>query len=148
MSNGFRLIAACLLLSGCAAYPPGYAVRYPTIAAVVPDNLTRLTQIELIRLGYLHDVADGVFGPRTHNAIYTFERANRLPADGSPSWSLLATLRVSNAVAMAVVAPTPVAVPVAPAAAWVAPAPSTEPMPANAAPATTSAGWVSVPKTP
>jgi hypothetical protein len=60
-----------------------------------PDPLVRATQSELIRLGYLRDSADGYIGPRTRAAIAGFQQANGLPADGSPSPRLLATLQAT-----------------------------------------------------
>ena len=80
---------------------PGFApppVSYvPSAAPVaVADPLVRATQAELIRLGYLHDSADGFIGPKTRNAIASFQQSNGLPADGSPSPRLLALLQSSS----------------------------------------------------
>lgn len=77
---------------------PGFA---PAVAynapmggtAAPPDPLVRATQSELIRLGYLHDTADGYIGPRTRSAISSFEQANGMSPDGSPSPRLLALLQ-------------------------------------------------------
>ena len=74
------------------SYAPS-AMPAPAAAAAVPDPLVRATQSELVRLGYLHDSADGFMGPKTRSAIANFEQANGLPADGSPSPRLLAMLQ-------------------------------------------------------
>jgi hypothetical protein len=118
-----------------------------------PDSLVRATQAELIRLGYLQGAADGYMGPRTHGAIASFEQANGLPADGSPSPRLLARMQSTptgapppSAAAAPAAAP-PTSAPTASAPSnWVAPAgsPGAAPPPA-AAP---SSGWVAPAKTP
>jgi peptidoglycan hydrolase-like protein with peptidoglycan-binding domain len=149
--------AVLLLLAGCTQFP-----QVPTqIAGYVPtsDYLTRQTQIQLIRLGYLHDVADGVLGPRTQNAINEFEQANNMTVDGHPSMHLIVALQVSNAVAT--IAPT--VVPTAPVEspaqqqAWVQPTeqpnasqphqnwvtPNPYPNPSAIPAAATASGWVS-----
>lgn len=79
--------------------PVGYAVSVPS--GPVADPLTRSVQSELIRLGYLHDAADGVAGPRTRTAIVSFEKENGLSADGAVSSRLLARLQTSTATASA-----------------------------------------------
>jgi hypothetical protein len=62
----------------------------------VPDvSLTAPVQQQLIRLGYLHGVADGVSGPQTSAAISQFESASGLPVDGFPSAPLLARLQAT-----------------------------------------------------
>jgi hypothetical protein len=126
-----------------AAAPP------PPPTASGPDSLVRATQAELIRLGYLQGAADGYMGPRTHGAIASFEQANALPADGSPSPSLLARLQSTPTGAPP---PPPGAAPTASAPSnWVAPAgsPGAAPSPGASAPAAPPAsGWVAPAKTP
>lgn len=39
-------------------------------------------QKELIKLGYLKDVADGVYGPKTKAAVISFQKAKGLDSDG------------------------------------------------------------------
>jgi hypothetical protein len=116
----------------------------PTAGGAGPDSLVRATQSELIRLGYLQGAADGYMGPRTHGAIASFEQANGLPADGSPSPRLLA--RMQSTPTGAPPPPSAAAAPAAPTASapsnWVAPAGS----PAAAAPP--ASGWVAPAKTP
>ena len=120
----------------------------PTAGGAGPDSLVRATQSELIRLGYLQGAADGYMGPRTHGAIASFEQANGLPADGSPSPRLLA--RMQSTPTGAPPPPSAAAAPAAPTASapsnWVAPAGS----PAAAAPpaAPPASGWVAPAKTP
>lgn len=76
---------------------PGYAPqRLAPVAGSSPDQLVRSVQSELIRLNYLQDGADGEMGPLTASAIRDFQRSNGLPADGSPSPSLLARLQSST----------------------------------------------------
>ena len=94
--------AQCMYAKG--EQVPGFApvaVTYvpspAPVAAAVPDPLVRSTQSELIRLGYLHDSADGFMGPKTRNAIASFQQANGLPADGNPSPRLLALLQSTPA---------------------------------------------------
>jgi len=134
---------------------PGYApVVVAAPAAPAPDPLVRSSQVELIRLGYLHGAADGYIGPRTRAAISSFEQAHALPVDATPSPGLLARLQstpTSTAAAPATatasaptnwVAPTgsPSATPASAPTNWVAPtgSPSATPASAPAAPS----GWV------
>ncbi len=118
---------------------PGYA---PVVVAApsgpAPDPLVRSSQVELIRLGYLHGGADGYMGPKTRAAIAGFEQANALPVDGSPSPALLARLQSTPTGAPAATASAPVN--------WVAPTgsasgPASAPPAAAPAPAA-PAGWV------
>jgi len=132
---------------------PGYApiavAPPPPPVSSGPDPLVRSTQSELIRLGYLQGGADGYMGPKTGGAISSFEQANGLPVDGSPSPRLLARLQSTPTGAPAPTASAP--------SNWVAPAGSpgaappagsagTAPPPAgqSAAPS----GWVAPAKTP
>jgi len=115
-----------------------------------PDSLVRATQAELVRLGYLQGAADGYMGPRTHGAIASFEQANGLPADGSPSPRLLARMQSTptGAPPPSAAAP-PAAAPTASAPSnWVAPAGSPGAAPPANAPASSSSGWVAPAKTP
>ncbi len=70
-----------------------YAPSYAPAPVAVADPLVRATQSELIRLGYLRDSADGFMGPKTRNAIASFQQSNGMPADGAPSQRLLALLQ-------------------------------------------------------
>ncbi len=120
------------------AYSPPPPPPPPSGPVATADPLVRSTQSELIRLGYLQGGADGYMGPRTRGAISSFEQANGLPVDGSPSPTLLARLQST---------PTG-APPPAPAASapsnWVAPAgsPGAPPPPAAGQTAAPPAGWV------
>jgi hypothetical protein len=89
------------------AYPPG-----PRYASVLPDPLVRATQSELIRLGYMRGGTDGYVGPHTRNAIASFEQANGLPPDGSPSRHLLTRLQSTPISAPVVTQSTPPRAPV------------------------------------
>jgi len=61
-----------------------------------PDiSMTAAVQQQLIRLGYLHGVADGVAGPRTASAISQFESVSGMQVDGMPSPPLLARLQAT-----------------------------------------------------
>ena len=129
---------------------PGYA---PVVAAgpvpmgPAPDPLIRSSQIELIRLGYLHASADGFMGPRTRAAIVGFEQANGMPMDGTPSPHLLARLQSTPSGApTASTATSPTAS--APSN-WVAPTASPTATPASApAPASAPSGWVAPTNSP
>jgi hypothetical protein len=134
---------------------PGFAPLAPPPpppTAGGPDSLVRATQSELIRLGYLQGAADGYMGPRTHGAIASFEQASGLPADGSPSPSLLARLQSTPTGAPPPpAAAAPAAAPTASAPSnWVAPAasPGAAPPSASAPAATPASGWVAPAKTP
>jgi peptidoglycan hydrolase-like protein with peptidoglycan-binding domain len=121
----------------------------PPTAAGGPDSMVRATQVELVRLGYLEGGADGYMGPRTRGAISSFEQANGLPVDGSPSRTLLARLQSTPTGAPGGApsgaprgAPAPAPTASAPSN-WVAPAgpPGAAP-PAAAQAAPPPAGWV------
>jgi hypothetical protein len=58
-------------------------------------SLTAAVQQQLIRLGYLHGVADGVVGPQTGAAISQFQANSGMPVDGAPSPPLLARLQAT-----------------------------------------------------
>lgn len=76
---------------------PGYGpmmVNAPPPPPSAPGpGLTAAVQQQLIRLGYLHGVADGVAGPQTASAISQFESVSGMPVDGYPSPALLARLQ-------------------------------------------------------
>jgi uncharacterized protein YcfJ len=126
---------------------PGYApvaVAAPAPVAAA-DPMVRSTQAELIRLGYLHDTADGYMGPKTRNAISSFEQSSGLPADGRPSPTLLARMQSTPTNASTATASAP--------ANWVAPAPAGGApaggmTPAAVQPAAATSGWVTPGKTP
>jgi Putative peptidoglycan binding domain len=122
---------------------PGFApiAPPPPTASAGPDPLVRSTQSELIRLGYLHSSADGYMGPKTSGAIASYEQANGMPVDGSPSPNLLARLQSTPSGA-----PAPAAAPTASAPTnWVAPAGSASAAPSQSAP---PSGWVAPAKSP
>jgi Putative peptidoglycan binding domain len=128
---------------------PGFAPLAPPPAPMAtggggPDSLVRATQAELIRLGYLQGGADGYMGPRTHGAIASFEQANALPVDGSPSPSLLGRLQATPSGAPAPMAPAPAPTASAPSN-WVAPAGSAGAAPPPGPP---PSGWVAPAKSP
>lgn len=92
----------------------------------LPDPLVRSTQSQLMRLGYLNGGADGFMGPKTRTAITSYEQAQGMAADGTPSSALLARLRSTPSGATAQAQPMAQAQPVAQAAApappgWVPP---------------------------
>jgi peptidoglycan hydrolase-like protein with peptidoglycan-binding domain len=119
------LLAACTATPLFAPQPAQHQYSGPATAPLpVADPLVRASQIELIRLGFLRDVADGILGPKTHAAITSFQQANGLTVDGSPSPRLLALLQSTptSEPAPTAAAPTP----------WVAPVGSDSPPPAPA----------------
>jgi hypothetical protein len=101
-------------------------------ATVAPDPLVRASQVELIRLGYLHGSADGYMGRMTRGAIAGYEQTHGLSPDGSPSPGLLARLQ-STPTGTAAAAAAPGSAPTG----WVAPTGS-----AAATPASAPSGWV------
>jgi len=123
---------------------PGYAPvasEAPPPPVASADPLVRSTQSELIRLGYLHDTADGFMGPKTRAAISGFQQTHALAVTGAASPALLAQLQSTPTGATAA-ATAPTASAQAPSN-WVAPTTSnagTTPA-ASTAPAAPS-GWV------
>lgn len=119
-------------------YTPVVAAGYgvPAVGAAPPDPTVRATQVELNRLGYLHEPADGYAGSHTRSAISSYEQANGLRVDGTASSRLLAKLQATPASAPAVTAAAP--------AGWVAPTGSS---PAPVPAAAQSSGWVAPTKT-
>lgn len=81
-----------LALAGCApplqTYAPPYAPAYTANSSVVGS-----IQVELIRMHYLPDRPDGVLGPRTTDAIRSWQSAHGLPPDGGASLDLLAQMQ-------------------------------------------------------
>jgi peptidoglycan hydrolase-like protein with peptidoglycan-binding domain len=166
MTRTVLLSGVCLLgLAGCSEF----SYRYPTyspvdVAVPQPDPLVRSTQLALIRLGYLHDVADGFYGPRTRAAIQSFQLASGYPVSGTVSWSLMSEL---NSPAAMVASASPLAAPVVDApkimtsaatatgvttngSQWVQP-PKAEALaatPPSPAPAKTASEWILPAKTP
>ncbi len=79
---------------------PGYGPMMVNAPSAPPPEasgpgLTAAVQQQLIRLGYLHGVADGVAGPQTASAISQFEANSGMPVDGMPSPPLLARLQAT-----------------------------------------------------
>jgi len=117
---------------------PGFAPPPPPPPSgpvATADPMVRSTQSELIRLGYLQGGADGFMGPKTHRAISSFEQANGLPVDGSPSPTLLARMQSTPA------GPPPPAPTASAPSNWVAPSASPGPPP-PAGQAAAPSGWV------
>jgi len=86
--------AQCMYSKGemVPGYDGGMMVNAP-VSYGSDAGLTRAVQAQLIRLGILRGVADGVMGPQTSNAISQFESGSGLPVDGMPSPQLLARLQ-------------------------------------------------------
>jgi peptidoglycan hydrolase-like protein with peptidoglycan-binding domain len=127
----------------------------PAVAAApAPDALVRSSQVELIRLGYLHGAADGYMGPKTRGAISSFQESHGLSVTGTASSTLLARLQSTPSGAAAStagtasapsnwVAPTGSTTAAAASSNWVAPTGTANTPPAGApAPAAASSGWV------
>lgn len=96
---------------------------YPAIR----DDLTMNVQNELSAAGYTPGPPDGIYGPRTAEAIRAYQANNSLPPDGQVSIALLDHMRAKRTG----VAPTAAYTPPAPAASApaVQPAPITPPAP-------------------
>ena len=55
---------------------------YPTLKKGARGNITKLLQEKLVFLGYNTNGVDGIFGTGTEKAIISFQKNNRLVADG------------------------------------------------------------------
>jgi hypothetical protein len=133
---------------------PGYAPAMMAGPAPAADPLVRSSQLELIRLGYLHGTADGYVGARTRGAISGFEQSHGLPVDGAPSSGLLARLQSTPSGAPAATAtasaPSNWVAPAGSASAtqapapgnWVAPTGSQSATPVSATAPAASSTWV------
>ena len=55
---------------------------YPTLRKGARGNITKLLQEKLVSLGYNTNGVDGIFGAGTEKAIISFQKNNRLVADG------------------------------------------------------------------
>ena len=65
---------------------------YPTLKKGARGNITKLLQEKLVSLGYNTNGIDGIFGSGTEKAIISFQKNNRLVADGivgKNTWSKL-----------------------------------------------------------
>jgi len=126
---------------------PGYAPPPTAVAGpggrrgAGPDQaLVRSVQVELVRLNYLQDLPDGVLGGRTRTAIGSFERANGMAVDATPTPRLLAKLQGTPTGAAAATASAP--------SGWVAPAQGSKITPAAATTPAAPSDWVAPVKTP
>ena len=68
-----------------------------TIVNLPPDEI-REVQVVLIRKGFLHGDADGIFGPRTSDALIEFQRREGLRATGHIDPRTVSSLGLSNKV--------------------------------------------------
>ncbi|MDO4548479.1 MAG: peptidoglycan-binding protein, partial [Clostridia bacterium] len=80
------------------AEPTPVSTPTPSQEIIVAQESSRgdaVTQIQtwLIALGYLNDVADGIYGSNTAEAVKTFQSDNGIDITGSVSEALFATLR-------------------------------------------------------
>ena len=55
---------------------------YPTLKKGARGNITKLLQEKLVSLGYNTNGVDGIFGSATEKAIISFQKNNRLVANG------------------------------------------------------------------
>ncbi|MGH6678792.1 MAG: peptidoglycan-binding domain-containing protein [Bradyrhizobium sp.] len=69
---------------------------YGYTAVNLPPDQIREVQEVLIQRGYLHGEADGVFGPRTRDALIAFQRKEGIQANGTISTRTVAALGLSN----------------------------------------------------
>ena len=70
----------------------------PAPAAAAPDERVAVVQEALARSAYGPLTADGVFGPRTRDAIIRFQRDHGLPPTGAISDALVVELRAAGAI--------------------------------------------------
>lgn len=68
---------------------------------VAASGQTRQLQQALARAGYDPGPADGVFGPRTRQAVMDWQRSNNMQATGRPDARMLSSLGVSGGAATA-----------------------------------------------
>jgi hypothetical protein len=80
---------------------PASASPYPAVR----DDLTVNVQTELNAAGYTAGPTDGIYGPRTADAIRAYQGNNSLPQDGQVSLALLDHMRAKRA-GQAGIAPT------------------------------------------
>ena len=83
-----------LLLSVCTV---SYAVKPATLSLNSTGDNVKSLQKSLISLGYLKGSADGKYGAMTQQAVQTFQKANRLTADGLAGKKTLTALEQSSA---------------------------------------------------
>jgi peptidoglycan hydrolase-like protein with peptidoglycan-binding domain len=67
---------------------------YATAPPQVQENTLRSAQALLASRGYYQDVVDGIPGPATEEAIFSFQRSARLPLTGRLDLETLAQLRL------------------------------------------------------
>lgn len=80
------------------ATPAPSATQTPTQLKVgSKGDAVKTMQQRLVSLGYL-SVADGIYGPKTYNAVVSFQRKNGLTADGVAGVMTLNRLNSSSAV--------------------------------------------------
>ena len=72
-----------------AAFPGGAGL--PVSVGATGPRATAI-QYALGRLGFLHDLADGVFGPKTRSAVRSFQTAAGLPVNGVVNEATLSAL--------------------------------------------------------
>ena len=73
------LLVLVFLLSVCTV---SYAVKPATLSLKSTGDNVKSLQKSLISLGYLKGKADGVFGPKTEDAVKQFQKENDLTVDG------------------------------------------------------------------
>ncbi|MCC7048283.1 MAG: peptidoglycan-binding protein [Alphaproteobacteria bacterium] len=129
-------------LGNNTASAPSTGSPYPPIR----DDLTLNVQTELNAAGYTSGPADGIYGPRTAEAIRAYQGNNALPQDGQVSIALLDHLRSKRSG----VAPTAAYTPPAPTSTAPAlqPAPVTPPAPAVGSTAATAPSPTAAPAVP
>jgi hypothetical protein len=61
-----------------------------------PRNMVRSIQRRLKEIGFSPGPVDGIYGPKTKNAIMGFQRANHLEVDGKISNELVRDLKIGQ----------------------------------------------------
>ncbi len=112
------LLTSCLIVANALSFQPGKhpAPLFSTRTAAIeeaaqpsrpqPSDLVTDLQNSLKRIGYYSGPVDGLNGPRTEEAIRSYERASGLAVTGRPSHALRARLILED-VALPRAAPTP-----------------------------------------
>ena len=90
--RGLAFTAAALVLAVCLAIPAAAALRRGDRSDTV-----RAVQQKLKNWGYYTGSVDGIFGPKTEEAVRSFQKKNGLTVDGIVGSQTLAALGMSAA---------------------------------------------------
>jgi peptidoglycan hydrolase-like protein with peptidoglycan-binding domain len=94
-----QAMAAVTIASAYAptSAPTATKVPYVSLAKGASGEPVKQLQLRLIALGYLSDVADGMFGGKTYTAVSDFQSQNNLPSTGVADSQTLDLIYSGNA---------------------------------------------------